>query len=290
MTTVRKLARIIALILMIGMITGCAAATPTPTEDAVGTMVAATFQALTQQAPTPTPPLPTPTVPSATPTIPTATLPPPTSTPTATLSPASGAVRLNFAPGATFGVIESTLQPGQSQTYVLGAGKGQPAIVMVTSPNGDVTMGITGKDGTVLLAGPQGQNWQGYLPSTQDYFVKVNAGAAAENYTLSVTIASRIAFAVGATSATVTGSTVGGYNVTYALNAKAGQTMKIDLTAPAGSAALTVWGFSDGQPYQRSVTGSTTFNMVLPSSQDYIVEVVPQAGQVVAYSMKVEIK
>jgi len=128
------------------------------------------------------------------------------------------------------------------------------------------------------------------LPSTQDYFFKVGAGASAEDYTLSVTIASRIQFASGATSATVTGSTVNGYNVTYVLYASGGQTMNIALTVPAGTAALTIWGFSDGQPYQRSVTGSTTFNMVLPSTQDYIIEVVPMAGQVVNYSMKVEVK
>ncbi len=287
MIKVHRFATLIASILMIIAITGCAAATPAPTEDSVGTMVAATFQAMTQQAPTAT--IPTPTVPSPTPLAPTATELPPTLT--ATVPPAAGAVRLNFAPGATFGTIQGTLQPGQSQTYVLGVGKGQPALFMVNSLNNDVTFGIAGKDGTILLADSQKYaTWQGYLPSTQDYFVKVNAGATTENYTLSVTIAARITFSAGATSATVKGSTVNGYNVTYVLGAGGGQTMKIDLTVPADTAALTIWGFSDGQPYQRSVTGSTTFNMVLPSSQDYIVEVVPQAGQLVDYSMKVEIK
>ncbi|HEY5268754.1 MAG TPA: hypothetical protein VII97_00290 [Anaerolineales bacterium] len=63
--------------------------------------------------------------------------------------------------------------------------------------------------------------------------------------------------------------------------------MNINLTAPSGTAALTVWSFIDGQLFIRSQLGETTFSMVLPCTQDYIVEVVPQGGQVVNYSTKV---
>ena len=276
-----KLTRILAPILVVAAIVGCTMVAPTPPVDTMATMVQATFNAMTLQAPLASP----------TPIAPTATLTATPVPPTATVPAAPAAIRLTFAPGATFGFVQGTLQLGQSQTYVLEAMKGQPLIAMVDSYNHDNTLDITGKNSTVLLAGSQKLNsWQGLLPSTQDYFFKVGAGASAEDYTLSVTIASRIQFASGATSATVTGSTVNGYNVTYVLYASGGQTMNIALTVPAGTAALTIWGFSDGQPYQRSVTGSTTFNMVLPSTQDYIIEVVPMAGQVVNYSMKVEVK
>jgi hypothetical protein len=61
------------------------------------------------------------------------------------------------------------------------------------------------------------------------------------------------------------------------------------LTVPSGTAALTVWGFTDGRPYVRVQTGATTFSMVLPSKQGYIIEVVPQDGQVVNYSMQVKV-
>jgi hypothetical protein len=66
--------------------------------------------------------------------------------------------------------------------------------------------------------------------------------------------------------------------------------MSINLAVPAGTAALTVRGFNDGQPYQRAVSESTTFNMALLSTQDYMIEIVPKAGTVVNYSMTVEIK
>ena len=66
--------------------------------------------------------------------------------------------------------------------------------------------------------------------------------------------------------------------------------MDIQLTPDSGTAALTVWGFSDGQPYIRHITGSTTFNMQLPSTQDYIINVVPYADQVVDFTLEVEVK
>ncbi len=280
MVAFQKLARIIIPIFVLAVIAGCTGgAAPTESADAVNTMVAATFQAMTLQAPLPTAP--------ATPVPPTATLP----APVPTVPPAAAAaVRLNFATGSTFLVAQGTLQPGQSRDYVLAAMQGQPMMAMVDSVNHDVTFGIGGQDGTLLLAGAQAFNsWQGLLPSTQDYYITIHAGASAENYTLSVTIAARIQFAAGGTSATKTGSTVGGYNVTYVLRASAGQTMNLNLTVPAGTAALSVWGFTDGQPYLRAELGQTAFSMVLPSTQDYIVAVSPQGGTVVNYSMTVEV-
>lgn len=164
-------------------------------------------------------------------------------------------------------------------------------MVMVDSYYQDFTAAISGNDGTVLLPASQHQtSWQGILPATQDYYVKINAGPGGGNYTLSVTIASRIQFAPGAISATQNGYTASGYNVTYALRAFAGQVMTINLIVPPGSAALTVYGFNDGQPYLRAQSGQTTFSMVLPATQDYIIEVVPFAGQEISYTLQTEVK
>ena len=66
--------------------------------------------------------------------------------------------------------------------------------------------------------------------------------------------------------------------------------MDIKLTPVPNAAALTIWGFSDGQPYMRAMMGSTVFNMQLPSTQDYIIDVVPQGGQVVNFTLFVEIR
>ena len=167
-----------------------------------------------------------------------------------------------------------------------------PMIAMVNSPDHDLTLSISGlQSGQVLLPASNGMNsWQGTLPATDDYLVRVIGGATTQNFNLSLTIASRISFAAGSDSAVVSGSTQGGFNVTFALYASAGQTMDINLDIPTGKAALEVWGFSDGQPYLRSQLGKTTFSMKLPSTQDYILAVVPFAGQAVNFSLHVKVK
>lgn len=230
-------------------------------------------------------------IPTATLFIPTATLSP-TDTPLPTPAPnLPGAIRINFAPGATYGSAKGTIGTGQSQYFVLGALIGQPMQASVSSINNDVTMRIFTQGGIELLpAGQNRSNWQGSLPATQDYYFEIIGGQSVENYTFWVSISSRIKFEPGATSATVRGKTVEGYNTSYVVGAQGGQTMDILLTPDYGNVALTVWGFSDGQPYMRSVTGSTTFHMQLPSTQDYIINVVPQGGQIVTYSLRVEIK
>ena len=164
-------------------------------------------------------------------------------------------------------------------------------LASVSSHDNDVTMAIIAEDGTTLLPATQGwANWQGTLPATQDYYFQIIAGASTENFSLWVSIPSRIQFNPGAISATVSGRTVDGYIASYVVAAQGGQTMNIVLVPNPNAAALTVWGFSDGQPYIRAQLGSTTFNMQLPSTQDYIIDVVPQAGQEVDFTMTVEIK
>jgi hypothetical protein len=178
------------------------------------------------------------------------------------------------------------------QNYLVHALDGQPMIAMVDSPSHDLTMAIYGlQTETVLLpASAKRNSWQGTLPAIDDYVVQVIGGTTNQNFNLSLTIASRISFSPEAISATTSGSTQDGYNITYALYALAGQTMKVDLTPISGKAALEVWGFSDGQPYLRSVVESTTFNVKLPATQDYIIAVVPFAGQVVDFNLTVEVK
>ena len=53
---------------------------------------------------------------------------------------------------------------------------------------------------------------------------------------------------------------------------------------------MTIYGFTDGQRYLRSEKGLTTYHFVLPSTQDYVIVVVPAAGRQVSYTMRVEIQ
>jgi hypothetical protein len=212
-------------------------------------------------------------------------------TPTTTSTPEPGIVRLNFASRATVGFEEGQIQPGQALKFVVGAEKGQPMIAMADSPSHKVTLAIAGKDGTDLVEASQKlTTWEGLLYATQDYYIQVLGGTAAETFTLTVIIPSRISFAPDAISATVNGSTPGGTISSYVLQASAGQTMTVSLDAPANTASLSIYGFTDGQTLVRSATGSTYWTGILPSSQDYIIDVVPNSEDMVDFKLTVEVK
>jgi len=245
--------------------------------------------------PTTTPATPTfifPTL-TAIPTLNQPTAIPPTSTPILpTPTTKSPAVRIKFATGATAGIEQGTLQPGELQDFVLQAGQSQPMIVMADSPANDMALGIVGKStgSTLLEASKKWTSWEGILPATQDYLITVSAGVKAENFTLTIIIPSRITFSQGATSTSVSGSTPGGLVVSYVLYALANQTMSVSLNVPPNSAALTIYGFEDGQPLLRSALNITTWSSELPVTENYIVQVVPNAGQVVNYAMTITVK
>jgi hypothetical protein len=164
-------------------------------------------------------------------------------------------------------------------------------IVSVDTPNGDATLAVYGANGVTLLPASQHtSNWQGILPSTQDYYFEVMGGRSVESFTLNLVIAARVQFDPGAVRADLQGTTVNGFAVTYAAYAKQGQKMDVILDVADETAGLTIWGFSDGQPYARAQNGVRDFSLLLPSTQDYIIQVVPRAGRVVDYSLMIKIK
>jgi hypothetical protein len=256
---------------------------PTAVPNAVDTIVAATMRAITP-VDTATP------IPSATalytPTFVIPTLPPVG----ATVAPPA-ATRINFLAKATTAVISAPIEPGQTQFFVLNASQGQPMIVMVNSLNSDVTLSVRTKGGTSMLnAAAHQSSWQAMLPKTEDYYIGVYGGATTENFTLTVVIPARIKFLPNAVSATVSGQTVAGYVVAYTVLALKGQTMTVYLSGAGDNAALTIYGYTDGQPYLRAALAQTTFTQKLPATQDYIIEVVPLAGQVLNYTLDLIIK
>jgi hypothetical protein len=167
----------------------------------------------------------------------------------------------------------------------------QPARINLGSPNNDVTMSISGQDGSDLLS-PANRSafWQGYFTKTQVYLIKVYGGVGTSNFDLSLNISARISLPAGSTQATLTGKTVGGFIVSYALYANQGQSLNITINTAPEVAAFTIWGFSDGQPYARASSGTTAFSMQLPATQDYIIDVVPQGGSVENYTLSISIK
>lgn len=233
---------------------------------------------------------PTPIPPTA---IPPTAKPPVAVPPTARVQPTTipGAVRINFDTGATAGITQGEIRPGQVLKFLVGAAQGQPLIISVDSANHDVIFSVVGlKDGKTLLDASQGlSSWQTMLTVTQDYLVQLIGAASQENFTLNINTPARVNFAPGADSALLMGSTPGGWDVSYVLRANVGQRMDLNLYAPDGNAVLAVYGYQDGQPYLRYVVESTTFGMKLPATEDYIIQVVPRAGAVADYSLSITI-
>jgi hypothetical protein len=262
-------------------------AVPSTSPDAVSTIVAATMRAITPAA-TETAVPPTPSLPTVGPSI---SPVPPTRQSAGPTVVVPGATRIDFLTGATTGIVSAPIQAGGTQNYVLQALQGQPMLVNVDSLNQDVTLSIKTQGGTSMLnASAHQSTWQGTLPQTEDYYLTVHGGGSSENFTLSVTIPSRIKFAEGAISAKASGKSVAGYNVAYTVFAAKGQKMTVILENLSGDAALTIYGFTDGQPYVNTMSAQTSFTFKLPATQDYIIEVVPKAGSVVNFLMDVQIQ
>jgi hypothetical protein len=232
---------------------------------------------------------PTPTntasvVPQATPT----SVPPsPTPQPTATTPPT--AVKIVMPPGATAVVGRGTLQPGETVRYSLEAGQSQPMILMMSSQNNDVTLGIIEPNGNMLLdPANKRTRWQGLLPSTGLYTIQVIGGATAEDYTLTAKVAQLVSLAPGATSITLKGTTVKGYVFSYALSCQAGQIMTATLNVPSSTAYIDIFGLASGSLLS-STDKANTWTGVLPQTQECVIEVIPNKGQLVDYSLTVSI-
>ncbi len=143
----------------------------------------------TQAIATATPLLPT-TPPTA---IPPTSIPPtaipPTAIPTTTPPSLPPASRIQFPAGGTGATLQSVVDSGQTQYYVLKASASQTMSVKISSPNGDIYLGVFGADGTTLLSSSTKQTtWSGTLATTQDYYLSLTAGDGKESFTLSVDI------------------------------------------------------------------------------------------------------
>jgi len=209
-------------------------------------------------------------------------------TPTATPRPAT---RITFLSGATVGVVSAPIGAGQTQSYVLDVFQAQPMLVRLQSASSDVTVSIQYEDGTTLLAPSAHQNlWRGNLPKTGDYYLTVHGGTSAENFTLVVTVPLPVHFAQGTDSLTIHGKTVAGYDVGYAVYARKGQSMSVNIERISSKGSLAVYGFQDGLQYLRSDAGQKGLDLVLPVTQDYIVSIVPLDGSVLDFIVTITIR
>jgi hypothetical protein len=236
-----------------------------------------------QPSPTPLPALNTPTPMAPTPTSIS------TQVPTATATATPSAINIVFSPGTTAAAEQGTIQPNQVQSYTLSAGQYQPMILILEPSNAGAYLGVTEHDGNKLLdPAKKWTNWQWLLPKTEVYTIQVFGGASAENYTLTTKVAERVTLPAGGTSITRSGSTPNGFVFSYALACQANQTMTVSLNVPASTAYLDVVGLATGVLLSSS-SKVNTWTGTLPATEDYIIEVIPNNGQVVNYSLTVSV-
>jgi len=90
--------------------------------------------------------------------------------------------------------------------------------------------------------------------------------------------AQRIRFGVGETSATRLGTVSAGERIQYVLRVVAGQTLIVDVASDGDWANFALTGVTDGQPYKRLENEDRAFNMVVPTTQDYLISVATAAA------------
>lgn len=258
-------------------------------------------------SPTPPPILPPPT-PAP---LPTATaLPPPTRALIATLVPLASPTRapqpqitrIAFPPGGTAAMLQGIVAPNASDRYVLRALAGQKMTVAFSPAAENVTLQISGADGSVYVSGgAKFTSGTFALSLTQDYFISViSSRDAPSSYTLQITIPPlatlatspqprRITFAPGAISAAVQGSIPAGNIERLVLRAQAGQTMTVSVASnPPDKVIVVIFG-ADGSVLISDHATTPTWSGVLPTTQDYIIDLKPFAGMAADYTLTVTI-
>jgi hypothetical protein len=90
--------------------------------------------------------------------------------------------------------------------------------------------------------------------------------------------ATRVEFATGATSKSVDGELEAGQIKSYILRASGGQKMSVEIWSPNGDVFLAIYGL-EGQKLVDSTLKTTTWSGNLPTSQDYVVDVIASDGR-----------
>ncbi len=178
--------------------------------------------------------------------------------------------RIQFNPGATSAEINAQFAADGIDVYVLGASAGQLMTVDLFSQDENARLEVHDANGGWLDGQITTTLWQGELPQTADYVVRLY-GSAYADYTLIVSIPARIQFAPGAISAQIQGDLNAHERDDYILRAQAGQTMTVVINSPNDDVLLTIVGL-DGIPLVNGLmSGATSWTGQLPATQDYVV-------------------
>ncbi|MFN8418943.1 MAG: hypothetical protein U0528_06830 [Anaerolineae bacterium] len=208
----------------------------------------------------------------------------------------TGLERISFAAGATSASVSGQVTGTVGKGYALYAFAGQQMDININN----ATLTVVSPSGSPLVRGTVTadpvRSFSTVLPETGDYLIYITApaGSGALNYTMNVSIVSggggsaptaeRIRFVPGGTGAVVTGYVAGGNQNSYLLYAFAGQTMTLTLD----NGTLTVVSPSGSPLVRGTVTAEPirSFNMVLPETGDYTIQVsVPASSPAIGYTL-----
>jgi hypothetical protein len=208
------------------------------------------------------------------------------------------ATRVVFTPGNAGAILQGEIGPGETHRYVLGAMENQSMHVALTTPAGDAVLAVEGANGQVYLSTAEGQStWPlPALPVTQDYILSIMSTGNSTSYVLDVGISAlaslptRIEFAPGTTSATVSGNLAAGGDLRYyILRALAGQTIVVESTSTP--APVTVWLQSEDGASFFWADESGRLVAQLPATQDYVLTIsTPNAAGPTDYTLTVTIE
>jgi hypothetical protein len=212
--------------------------------------------------------------------------------------------RIQFARGATSATVSSPVQHCAPQApevvggYALRAFAGQTMRVTLNSPNHNTYLTIVGANGVSLTHGDWSTVWEGVLPTTQDYYLLPVSVGADPRFTMTVWISplehaapTRIRFAPGAESATVSGSLAAGRPARYVLWAARGQRMEVRIWPPPclPTPVIDVTVTGPGGYAWRGLGLDSAIDP-LPVSGDYVIALTLQSGsQCTGYVMEVTI-
>jgi hypothetical protein len=197
--------------------------------------------------------------------------------------------RVDLSEGAKSAILSSHIGAGETDAYVFFGAQAEPLLLSLTSDTGDATLFMMSQGGTYFLRPGKSTAWRGTLPQAGSYYVGIYGGAAPTDYTISLQLVHRIKFKEGATTTAVSGRTPRGTIMTYSVFAIKGQTLVLTLSAADGKTAMAVSGFVDGQTYLAASEQEYQIKLPVPSTQDYIVEVVSLTGESVRHILDVEV-
>ena len=215
----------------------------------------------------------------------------------AAVADTAGMTRVRFARGTTSGILNDSLPAGGEHAFLLGALQGQVMLAhaiawtnAASGRTGETAVRVFRPDGAELPApGGSGPLWSGRLPVSGDYVVRVRATGGPASYTLAVQIPRRVVVDRDNPTTSFAGVTPSRAPVDYLIRGERGRTLEVELRSEDGGTHLHVYGLDDGTQLARLADRRRRFGGPLPSTQDYVISVVP-AGDGAGYELLVTMR